>query len=120
MDKPREDVLSQHDKNDRAQPQQNKPGKRIGTSVLLAAASLLGSTLGVAAITQEEPAASPAQGQTAESAERKALAALYIKSMSPKQPHVSGKTVTPSSKQLKYQTPGSFQHKGMIQNKTTQ
>jgi len=116
--------LSQHDKNDRAQSRQNKQGKRIGTTVLLAAASLLGTTLGVKATTQEEPAA-PVQGpagQTAgPAAGHKTLVAETIKVTTPTAPHITQKTIgtnqskikTPTSNQLKYQ---SNQIKGTTSN----
>ena len=104
--------MSQHDKNDRARPRQNKQGKRIGTTVLLAAASLLGTTLGVKAATQEEPAA-PVQGpagQTAGSAGHKTLVAETMKVTTPTAPHITQKVVTtnqgkiksPTSNQLKF------------------
>jgi len=103
--------LSQHDKNDRTQPQQKKQGKRMGTTVLLAAASLLGTTLGVKATTQEEPAA-PVQGpagQAAGSTGHKTLVAETMKVTTPTAPHISQKNLGSNqikgpSNQLKYQS----------------
>ena len=115
--------MSQHDRNDRTQPRQKKQDKRIATTVLLAAASLLGTTLGVKATPQEEPAA-PVQGPAgpnAGPADPKTLVAIYLKTTAPTTPHVTqkvistnqGKIKSPTSNQLKYQ---SNQIKGTTSN----
>jgi len=96
------------DKNDRTQQRQKKQGQRIGTSALVAAASLLGTTLGVAATTQAEPARLPAQGsvdRNAGSAEHKTLVAIYLKSAT-----TTPQVKTPASRQLKLR-PSSSQIK---------
>ena len=104
--------MNQHDKSGRTQSQPKNNAKRIGTTVLIAAASLLGTTLGVKATTQEEPAASPAQGlagQNAGSGGHTTLVAETMKVTTPTPPQVSHK-VTGSS-QIKINTQGSNQLK---------
>ena len=47
--------MSKHDKTDRRNVSEKGQSKRVGTSVLVAAASLLGTSLGVSAATPAEP-----------------------------------------------------------------
>ena len=92
--------MSKHDNSDRRNLSERGQSKRVGTSVLVAAASLLGTSLGVSAATP--PGAQDSAGQNAvetRSVEHKSLLAgnniaVQPVHVSPKLPQVNAKITT--------------------------
>jgi len=114
-----EDAMTKRDKSDRRNLTGKRQSKRLGTSVLVAAASLLGTSLGVAAATPTVPAGKDAQS----SADPKPVGSATVKqenllaanSPSVQPPHVTvapkGTSVRPGFTFTGRKTPYSIQKK---------
>ena len=120
--------MSKHDNSDRRNLSERGQSKRVGTSVLVAAASLLGTSLGVSAATP--PGAQDLAGQNAvetRSVEHKSLlagnnVAVQPVHVSPKLPQVNAKVTTTNQlkiNQLKINNKKSIQDQS-IQDQSIQ
>jgi hypothetical protein len=105
--------MSQHDKPERRKVSDQGQYKRVGTSVLVAAASLLGTSLGVSAAGSDGPqnllsqnaiGSRPVEHTTV-------LAATLTPKVNVQPPHVAVKTVHPSFENPKESVPSSNQLK---------
>jgi hypothetical protein len=105
--------MSQHDKAERRKVSDQGQYKRVGTSVLVAAASLLGTSLGVSAadsngprdlLSQNDSGSRPVEHTTV-------LAATLTPKVNVQPPHVVVKTINPSNYNPKETVPSSNQMK---------
>jgi hypothetical protein len=81
--------MSDHDRTGRKNESTKAQGKRLGASVLVAAASLLGTSLGVSAVTMPDPQAPAAKDSTGSDAPGAKPERVAIETPKVNAPHVT-------------------------------